>query len=478
MIGLFVSAERGGASTDQRSRVSRTHRLVSLFALLIAAAAQSSAAGATASAQSFVTGDPKQIEAPVPPPKVDHHLHLMSPAAAALLNRVEDPAEPIPSEIKALLDERERAWDDPARLARLYAPGASVLSADDPVFYGVAEGAKYLGTRFARPIELTPRAFRRVGQTAHLAGFYTRGSGDELRRIGYFYMRLVRTGGRWRIASEVPIFPGPAGETPIPADRMITLLDEAGIQKAVILSVAYWFQSAFRPDAPDSYERLKAENDWTATEAARYPDRLVAFCSFNPLREQALEELTRCASGGRWKGIKLHLGSSGVDLTKAEHAQQLRRVFAAANAARLPIVIHLRGGDNYGAEHARVFLNDVLPAAPDVVVQVAHLWGGANYSREALTVYADTVATGHPATRNLYFDVTDAALVAGGNKQMLEEMAAAMRKIGLNRILYGSDAPIDGHPPPKGSWEAFRDAIPLTKAELATIASNIAPYLR
>ena len=292
-------------------------------------------------------------------------------------------------------------------------------------------------------------------------------------------MRLARgRDGGWRIAAEVPTFPGPADAVPITADRMIELLDEAGIEKAVVLSDAYWFDSVFQPESADNYDRVRAENDWTAAEAARFPRRLIAFCSFNPLKDYAARELRRCAADGKWRGVKIHLRSSGVDLKRPEHVRKLRSIVAAANQARLPIVIHARGGEDYGADHARVLVDQILPAAPDVVVQIAHLWGGENYSKAALATYADAVAAGHPATRKLYFDVSDAALVANGSSQVLAEIVAAMREIGLDRMVYGSDAPMEGHPPPAASWLAFRQSMPLTEAEFRAIAANVAPYLK
>jgi predicted TIM-barrel fold metal-dependent hydrolase len=157
--------------------------------------------------------------------------------------------------------------------------------------------------------------------------------------------------------------------------------------------------------------------------------------------------------------------------------RRLRDVFAAANRARLPIVIHVRDTERYGAPQARVFLEDVLTAAPDIPVQIAHLWGGANFAPDALAVYAEAVAARRPATRRLYFDVSDAALAAS-TPELAQVVADRIRQIGLDRILYGSDAAFGNHPDPRGSWAAFLKGIPLTAAEFETIARNVAPYLR
>ena len=56
-------------------------------------------------------------------------------------------------------------------------------------------------------------------------------------------------------------------------------------------------------------------------------------------------------------------------------------------------------------------------------------------------------------------------------------MASRIREIGLERVLYGSDAAFDNHPDPHGSWAAFRKNIPLSETELQKIARNVAPYL-
>jgi Predicted metal-dependent hydrolase of the TIM-barrel fold len=85
---------------------------------------------------------------------------------------------------------------------------------------------------------------------------------------------------------------------PITARDVIALLDSAGIRQAALLSVAYIYGSPKR-SVPDEYAKVRAENDWNAAQAAEYPDRLRAFCSFNPLKEYALDEIARCARDPR-----------------------------------------------------------------------------------------------------------------------------------------------------------------------------------
>jgi predicted TIM-barrel fold metal-dependent hydrolase len=243
----------------------------------------------------------------------------------------------------------------------------------------------------------------------------------------------------------------------------------------VVLSDAYWFGSPLmRKAAGDEAGNVRAENDWTAKEVARFPDRLVAFCSFNPLKDYALAELDRCAKQLHARGLKLHFGNSGVDVRNPEHVEKARRVFAAANERRLAIAVHLWTGRTYGREDAEIFLRQILPAAPDIPVQIAHFAGGGpGYTDEALAVYADAISAGDPRTKNLYFDV--ATVADGQSDEVLRTFAKRIRQVGLQRVLFGSDL---GPPFARQSWAIFRTTVPLTEEEIRAIAGNVAPYLR
>ena len=127
------------------------------------------------------------------------------------------------------------------------------------------------------------------------------------------------------------------------AEDLIRQMNEAKIQRAVVLSFAYHFGNPNRPSVEKEYERVRAENDWTREQAARYPKRLTAFCGVNPLKEYAIREISRCAlDPGLRKGLKLHFGNSDVDLDNAEHVTQMQRVFAEANRHHMAIVAHIR----------------------------------------------------------------------------------------------------------------------------------------
>ena len=269
---------------------------------------------------------------------------------------------------------------------------------------------------------------------------------------------------------------------PRTAADLIDQLDAAGIKRAVVLSTAYIFEQPSRK-ADHAAEKLKRDNDWTSTQVAQFPDRLIGFCGLNPLKDYALEELARCAADPNLRrGIKLHFGNSVVDYHNPEHIAHVRRVIQAANDRRMAIVVHVRASVTeklpWGREEAVIFLNELLPAAPDVVVQIAHLASAGSPqdegSQQALEVLVDAAARNDPRTRNLYFDAT--TLGEPPTPDNAQRWAAAIRRV-PTRVLFGSDA-TTAAATPGGAWTAMRKLLPLTDDEFERIANNTAPYMR
>jgi len=267
------------------------------------------------------------------------------------------------------------------------------------------------------------------------------------------------------------------------AAGLVALLDSAGIARAVILSVAYQFGNPNRPPIENEYEKVKAENDWTSAQVHRFPNRLRGFCGVNPLKSYALEEIARCARDPMLRtGLKLHFGNSDVDLDNPVHREQLRRVFAAANANRMAIVIHMRSSVTmhrpYGAREVHAFLDDVLPSAPDVIVQIAHLAGAGEYDDSqdaALSVFVNAVARHDRRMAHVLFDVSGEAGY-GDWKAKARLIASRIRQLGMQRILFGADGSIGDSLKPREAWQAFLE-LPLLPEEFRVIAENVAPYL-
>ena len=273
-----------------------------------------------------------------------------------------------------------------------------------------------------------------------------------------------------------------AAAKPRTAADLIAQLDAEGIKRAVVLSTAYIFEQPSR-NVDHAEEKLKRDNDWTSKQVALFPDRLIGFCGVNPLKDYALEELARCAADPNLRrGLKLHFGNSVVDYRNPEHLAQVRRVFQAANDRRMAIVAHVRASVTaklpWGREQALIFLNELLPAAPDVVVQVAHLAGAGSPqdegAQQALEVFVDAVVRNDPRTRHLYFDAT--TLGEPPTPDNAQRWASAIRRL-PTRVLFGSDA-TTATATPGDVWTAMRKLLPLTDDEFNVIANNTPAYMQ
>jgi predicted TIM-barrel fold metal-dependent hydrolase len=413
-------------------------------------------------------------------PAVDAHLHLISPAIAAHQSEKPPPTVTLPPELHAFLQARIAAARDKASLGALYTEHAWLLESFNPAFIQTRDSIVdwWVGSTDS-PYDLMPVGYGMNGPAAYITSYLT--DSKTRNRDAHMVQSLIKgIDGHWRITTETLTMGGPRTVAPITAEYLIAMLDTAGIRRALIHSVGYQFGSS-RQESPSEYASVRTENDWTAEQVARFPDRLRAFCSFNPIRSYAIGELTRCANSGRFRGLKLHIGNSRVDLTNSRDIEKLREVFAAANAHKLPIVVHLSPyGTPYGRKEATTFLERVLPAAPEIPVQIAHLASPGRLdptSDSALVVFAEAVSAGDPRVKNLMFDVTT-VIDANTTATQAKLVASRLRQLGMQRILYGSDTPVPGRPRPREAWAAFRDKLGLTDEELRTIANNLPPYAR
>ena len=272
-----------------------------------------------------------------------------------------------------------------------------------------------------------------------------------------------------------PIVKGPSRD----GAALVRELDAAGIEQAVVLSVGYSFADE-RKKLNDPDRLTREENDWTSAQVAAHATRLIGFCSANPLRPVALQELERCLALPGMVGIKLHLGNSGITLRDPAHLVRMQELFALAQRLRAPILVHMRarGGANYGAEDGQIFLEKVVPMANDIEIVVAHFGGaGPGYQGdEVMRVFAEAAERKDPRMRNLYFDVAT-IVTAESTPADVELVAKRIRQVGPRRVLYGSDL----NPPGGGirqGWEIFRSKVPLTDAEMQQIANNRTRFTR
>lgn len=419
-------------------------------------------------------------------PLADHHTHIWSLNASTLVTEPLMPIVELPEDLKRLLQDKERFGGkdkNPSALADLYTKDALVLNpSGSPVgpFWMRGERAIAYATNNIEIPRLLPTAYEVDGSSGYIAGYMAEIQGASTEYVSNFLYAIKKgTDGKWRISSETFTLKGPPAPKTITAKQLIAEMDAAGVKRAAVLSVAFWFGNP-RRNVENDYAKVRAENDWVAEQIAPYPDRLFGFCSFNPLKDYAIEELNRCVKNPNFKGLKLHIGNSRIDMLNPQHVEKLRTVFRAANEKRFPILIHLwTSAGNYGRAHAESFLNQVLPVAPNIPIQIAHMAAtGPGYSSDdAFEVYANAAAQNDPRMKNVYVDVAS-DVIRNTPPETLELVARRLRQFGLRHVLFASDrSPGFGNESPQDAWESFR-RLPLTEKEFKTVAENVAPYMR
>lgn len=415
-------------------------------------------------------------------PLVDSHAHINSLMYAETVIPPILPAVQLPPEISHLIREFERSHGSWSAMTPLFAENSISIKSDvNNLIRGRDNLAGFWSQVLTQEFRIIPVHFRAEGSIAYLIS-YIANADDSGNYLGTSIMTFEKeSDGQWRIATMSSRGGSPRLQRPVTAEQYVQELDAAGIQRGNILSVAFVFAGSSELQ-PNEATRVRAENDWNAQQAARYPTRLTAFCSFNPLKPYAPAEAASCGRDRRIKGLKFHFGDSRVDLTNPDHLQRVQAVFRLANRHRLAITAHIRtSAANYDPEAtATIFLNQLLPLVPNVPVQIAHMTGDSGFgaqSQASFNVFAAAIDSRDPRTRRLYFD--GSGPIAVGRPQSQEEIntvAAAMRRVGLDRILFASDRHAPQNAPPAASWQAWLDKLPFTEAEFRNIADNVVQY--
>lgn len=249
-----------------------------------------------------------------------------------------------------------------------------------------------------------------------------------------------------------------------------------------LVSMAYLWST---PGFTDSAERANVarENDYVAGLARKHPDRLFAFCGVDPLTPYAVEELLRWTREPGIHGLKLHLPTSGVDLSIPEHLARLRDLLAVASAENMPVMVHLGGaGDGGGDAEAGLLIDSVLAPSPPLEVFIAHLGTSGGYTfatRGVVRRFAEALRAGQAMRKHaIWFDISAVALT-GESEQVpaltpgdFTDLSADLRDLGLERVVFGTDYPVFNA---VAYLTTLERELPLTREELIGIAGNGAP---
>jgi predicted TIM-barrel fold metal-dependent hydrolase len=224
------------------------------------------------------------------------------------------------------------------------------------------------------------------------------------------------------------------------ASDAVHALDEGHVAQGVILSCAYLYGlPSLHLGSGDIAARTRRENEFTAAEVSKYLTRLVGFMSVDPLQSSAIDEIRHWSGSRVLVGLKLHFPASAIHMRNASERARVARVFRAAAAQHLPIVVHI-GGDDFDESDAEIFIRTVLPSAGASWVQIAHAGGGYPLDNHVavLRAFADHIARNDPITRHLLFDLAYVP-APEEDSEAVTSLMRQVRRIGIGRFLFGSD---------------------------------------
>ncbi len=204
------------------------------------------------------------------------------------------------------------------------------------------------------------------------------------------------------------------------AEELIASMDKAGIDISVIVNIGW-----------TTHELCVETNDYILESVARYPDRLIGFCTVQPNSSQAaIAEIERCARAGI-RGVgemrpDMQLFDLGDEEIMAPFIETLKK-------HNLILLTHTSEpvGHDYPGKGAITpdVLYPFITSFPDLTIVCAH-WGGG------LPFYA-LMPEVKQAMSNVFFDTAASPFLY--DPQVYNQV---IQLVGADKVLFGSDYPL------------------------------------
>jgi uncharacterized protein len=216
------------------------------------------------------------------------------------------------------------------------------------------------------------------------------------------------------IDAHVHVHPNPKGfgdRYDASIETLIKSLDQSEVDKAVVL-----------PIAP------KVSNDFIEKVCRDYPEQLIGFASVNPSEgEKALRDFDQSMEKFPFKGLKLHPRLQDFALNDPRIIPILQR----AGERNIPVLIDaFPNGSGSIARSLPLLLDEVAHQVPKTKIIMAHM-GGYRFMDCMAVVLSN---------KNVYVDIS--YVLPFFENSIFEKMLEfAIKKVGANRVIYGSDHP-------------------------------------
>jgi predicted TIM-barrel fold metal-dependent hydrolase len=186
---------------------------------------------------------------------------------------------------------------------------------------------------------------------------------------------------------------------PATVESMLSAMDRVGVDKVCINGVLF----------PD----IREGNNAVAVQAEKHPDRIIPIAALNPYQGDMIDELKRCVFEHGMKGVKIHsIHQEPYSPDIRSRPREWDKVWEFCGEAKLPILYH------------GIVCRADIKSHPDTIFVKAHGLGDLMSLKEIAcfeNVLAETCSTQN----------TPWAL------------KKAVEILGAERILWGTDAPLD-----------------------------------
>jgi predicted TIM-barrel fold metal-dependent hydrolase len=211
-----------------------------------------------------------------------------------------------------------------------------------------------------------------------------------------------------------------SGSKLVGATEIVASMDDQGVDKSVVFGFPW-----------KTKETFQAQNDYVMEVVARYPDRLVGLCCFDPSHREAVPETERCIEGGLSGIGEIAFYESGIDDTALDKLSPLMEICRDTD---LPFLIHTNEpvGHIYPGKTPNTLkqIYDLIKKFPGNKIVLAH-WGGGIFFFNLLKKDVKE------RLENVYFDTAASPFLYDPRIYRYAKEIA-----GLDKILFGSDFPL------------------------------------
>ncbi|MBD3181276.1 amidohydrolase family protein [Candidatus Poribacteria bacterium] len=199
-----------------------------------------------------------------------------------------------------------------------------------------------------------------------------------------------------------------------PIENLLEHADISGVEKLIVSSLGVRGYISY-----PTVEEVRGANDLVIDAVNSFPDRVIGICYVNPRHyQESQEELKRCIAGGPMVGIKLWIAAKASEICVEPIAEK-------AVELDVPILQHAwnKTTGNMEDESNTEDVAELARKYPELRLHMAHLYGAGFNGIARIAPYP-----------NIYVDT-------GGGEPEAGILEHAVKNLGAERILFGSDAP-------------------------------------